>query len=125
MASGLQCLWLHQSLRWPPLDTRELVHKTSNSTIFGVPVARVTVEDCLDKVSNRFSLVILAAERARQLSGGARPLVKCDNKPGVAALREIAEGQVRFNESVEGTIRQYLGETRGRDAHPERSAGRQ
>ena len=46
-------------------------------------------------------------------------------KPGVAALREIAQGQVRFNESVEGTIRQYLGEIRGRDARPERSAGRQ
>jgi DNA-directed RNA polymerase subunit omega len=88
-------------------------------------VARVTVEDCLDKVSNRFALVILAAERARQLSGGAKALVKCDNKPGVAALREIAQGQVRFNESVEGTIRQYLGEIRGRDARPERSAGKQ
>jgi len=88
-------------------------------------VARVTVEDCLDRVPNRFALVILAAERARQLSGGARTLVKCDNKPGVAALREIAEGQVRFNESVEGTIRQYLSEIRGRGARPERSAGKQ
>jgi DNA-directed RNA polymerase, omega subunit len=125
MASGLQCLWLCQSLHWPTLDTRELVYKTNNSTFLGVPVARVTVEDCLDKVSNRFALVILAAERARQISGGARKLVKCDNKPGVAALREIAQGQVRFNESVEGTVRQYLGEIRGRDARPERSAGRQ
>jgi DNA-directed RNA polymerase subunit omega len=88
-------------------------------------VARVTVEDCLDKVPNRFALVILAAERARQISGGARPLVKCDNKPGVAALREIAEGQVRFNESVESTIRQYLSETRLRGARPDRTAGRQ
>jgi hypothetical protein len=43
----------------------------------------------------------------------------------VAALREIAQGQVRFNESVDGTIRQYLGEIRGRGARPERSAGRQ
>ncbi len=88
-------------------------------------MARVTVEDCLDKVPNRFALVILAAERARQLSGGASPLVRCDNKPGVAALREIAEGQVRFNESVESTIRQYLSETRLRGARLERSAGRQ
>lgn len=85
-------------------------------------MARVTVEDCLDKVPNRFALVILAADRARQLSGGARPLVKCDNKPGVAALREIAEGQVRFNENVEGTIRQYLSETRQRGARLERAA---
>jgi DNA-directed RNA polymerase subunit K/omega len=70
-------------------------------------------------------LVILAADRARQLSGGARALVKCDNKPGVAALREIAEGQVRFAESVEATIRQYLSETRLRGARLERAAARQ
>ena len=88
-------------------------------------MARVTVEDCLDKVPNRFALVILAAERARQISGGARTLVRCDNKPGVAALREIAQGQVRFNESVEGTIRQYLSEIRVRGARLERTAGKQ
>ena len=88
-------------------------------------MARVTVEDCLDKVSNRFALVILAAERARQISGGARTLVRCDNKPGVAALREIAQGQVQFNESVEGTIRQYLSEIRVRGARLERTAGKQ
>ena len=88
-------------------------------------MARVTVEDCLDKVPNRFGLVILAAERARQISGGARTLVRCDNKPGVAALREIAQGQVQFNESVEGTIRQYLSEIRVRGARLERTAGKQ
>jgi DNA-directed RNA polymerase subunit omega len=88
-------------------------------------VARVTVEDCLDKVPNRFAQVILAAERARQISGGARTLVRCDNKPGVAALREIAQGQVQFNESVEGTIRQYLSEIRVRGARLERTAGKQ
>ena len=63
-------------------------------------MARVTVEDCLDKVGNRFALVILAAERARQLSKGARALVRCDNKPAVTALREIADGKVKFNENV-------------------------
>ena len=87
-------------------------------------MARVTVEDCLDKVPNRFALVVLASERARQLSGGARPLVKCDNKPGVAALREIARGQVWFNEDVETTIRQYLSEIRLRGARPDRAPGR-
>jgi DNA-directed RNA polymerase subunit omega len=87
-------------------------------------VARVTVEDCLDKVPNRFALVVLASERARQLSGGARPLVRCDNKPGVAALREIAQGQVWFNEDVESVIRQYLGEIRLRGARPDRSLGK-
>ncbi len=79
-------------------------------------MARVTVEDCLEKVPNRFALVILGAERARQLAAGARPLVKCDNKPAVASLREIARGHVRFNEHVEQTVRQYLAEIRNRGA---------
>ena len=88
-------------------------------------MARVTVEDCLEKVQNRFALVILGADRARQLAGRAMPLVKCDNKPGVAALREIAEGQVRFNESVEATIRQYISEARQRGDRLERAVARQ
>jgi DNA-directed RNA polymerase subunit omega len=78
------------------------------------PVARVTVEDCLEKVHNRFALVILGAERARQIAGGAKPLVRCDNKPAVTALREVAQGSVRFNENVEGTIRTYLAEVKSR-----------
>ncbi len=73
-------------------------------------MARVTVEDCLEKVPNRFALVIVAAERARQLSTGATPLVVCDNKPAVTALREIARDNVGFNESVETTVRQFLEE---------------
>jgi DNA-directed RNA polymerase subunit omega len=73
-------------------------------------LARVTVEDCLEKVTNRFALVILGAERARQLASGKRALVRCDNKPPVTALREIARGQVRYNESVETTVNAYLAE---------------
>lgn len=73
-------------------------------------MARVTVEDCLEKVTNRFALVILGAERARQLANGGRALVACDNKPAVTALREIAKGQVSFNESVENTVNTYLAE---------------
>src|SRR5687768_3582517 len=46
----------------------------------GLTLARVTVEDCLEKVPNRFALTILAAERARVVQKGAQPLVKCDNK---------------------------------------------
>ena len=58
-------------------------------------MARVTVEDCLDKVLNRFELVLMATKRARQISKGAIPLVEEENdKPTVLALREIAEGKI-------------------------------
>lgn len=55
-------------------------------------MARVTVEDCVDKVDNRFELVLLASHRARMLSSGAQPLVQRDrDKNPVVALREIAD----------------------------------
>lgn len=57
-------------------------------------MARITVEDCLNKVPNRFELVLVGARRAKQLLKGARPLVDSDNKEVVTALREIADGQV-------------------------------
>ena len=58
-------------------------------------MARVTVEDCLDKVDNRFQLVLVATKRARQLSNGVQPLVEWENdKPTIVALREIAEGLI-------------------------------
>lgn len=58
-------------------------------------MARVTVEDCLDRINNRFELVLTAAKRARSIAHGARPLVEEENdKPTVLALREIAEGLV-------------------------------
>ncbi len=58
-------------------------------------MARLTVEDCLDNVENRFELVLVAAKRARQLSMGAEPLVEIDNdKPTVLALREISENKI-------------------------------
>jgi DNA-directed RNA polymerase subunit omega len=60
----------------------------------GDEMARITVEDCLEKVPNRFELVLVGARRAKQLLKGARPLVESDNKEVVAALREIAEGKV-------------------------------
>jgi DNA-directed RNA polymerase subunit omega len=59
-------------------------------------MARVTVEDCVDKVSNRFDLVLYSAYRARQLSGGADPLVDRDrDKNPVVALREIAAKELK------------------------------
>jgi DNA-directed RNA polymerase subunit omega len=59
-------------------------------------MARVTVEDCLENVANRFELVMVASKRARQLATGGRdPLVQEESdKPTVIALREIAEGLV-------------------------------
>ena len=82
-------------------------------------MARVTVEDCLEKVNNRFALVVLGAERARQLANGGRPLIPCNNKPAVTALREIARSKVRFNESVEGTIRHFIDEVKARGLRTE------
>ncbi|MDM8565772.1 DNA-directed RNA polymerase subunit omega [Candidatus Halobeggiatoa sp. HSG11] len=58
-------------------------------------MARITVEDCLKNVNNRFDLVLLASKRARQLAMGATPLVEAaDDKPTVVALREIATGKI-------------------------------
>jgi DNA-directed RNA polymerase subunit omega len=57
-------------------------------------MARVTVEDSLEKVPSRFTLVHIAAQRARQLIKGANPLVETENKAIVTALREIAAGEV-------------------------------
>jgi DNA-directed RNA polymerase subunit omega len=59
-------------------------------------MARVTVEDCLDKVANRFELIMVASKRARQIANeGVDSLVEEDNdKPTVIALREIAEGKI-------------------------------
>ena len=68
-------------------------------------MARVTVEDCIDKITNRFDLVLLAAERAREISGGAELTVDRDrDKNPVVALREIAEETVRPDQLKEGLV---------------------
>ncbi|CDO38145.1 DNA-directed RNA polymerase subunit omega [Novosphingobium sp. KN65.2] len=68
-------------------------------------MARVTVEDCVDKIPNRFDLVLLAAQRAREISGGAELTVDRDrDKNPVVALREIAEQTVRPAELKETLI---------------------
>ncbi len=61
-------------------------------------MARVTVEDCLEKVDNRFLLVMLSSKRVKQLYKGARPLIenKSGNKNVVLSLREIAAGKVAY-----------------------------
>lgn len=71
-------------------------------------MARVTVEDCVDKVPNRFDLVLLAAQRARQISGGAELTIDRDrDKNPVVALREIADETVlpqHLEESLVGSL---------------------
>ena len=58
-------------------------------------MARITVEDCLENIDNRFELVLTATKRARQIGHGAEPLVEEENdKPTVIALREIADGLI-------------------------------
>ena len=79
-------------------------------------MARVTVEDCLERVNNHFALVILAAERARQLAKGALPLIVCNNKSAVTALREIGQGRVFFNEDIDETVRTFVAERKLSDA---------
>ncbi len=64
-------------------------------------MARVTVEDCLPLIPNRFALVLLATKRTRQLMAGARPIIETSkNKPCVLSLREIATSKVRFDRDV-------------------------
>jgi len=76
-------------------------------------MARVTVEDCLARVPNRFALTVLGSRRARAISEGrGRALVECENKEGVTALREISADRVRYKESVEETLTEFIAEQR-------------
>ena len=68
-------------------------------------MARVTVEDCVDKIPNRFDLVLLAAQRAREISGGAELTIERDrDKNPVVALREIADEMVKPKELHESVV---------------------
>lgn len=73
-------------------------------------MARVTVEDCLEKEENRFALVVLASLRCRQLLKGAPSFVNTKNKPAVNALREIAQGKVRFHRPSAEVVSEYIEE---------------
>jgi DNA-directed RNA polymerase subunit omega len=57
-------------------------------------MARITIEDCLEKVENRYELIHLVVKRVKQLRDGKEPLVKSDNKTIVTALREISAGKI-------------------------------
>lgn len=70
-------------------------------------MARVTVEDCLEKVNNRFALVLLVAKRAKQILKGSEPVVsRKENKFVVTALREVADGHVRYDVDTSILIKQ-------------------
>jgi DNA-directed RNA polymerase subunit omega len=71
-------------------------------------MARVTVEDCLEREENRFALVILAAHRTRQLMKGSAPLVHSKNKAAVTALREIAAGKVHFDRPSNDVVQEWV-----------------
>jgi DNA-directed RNA polymerase subunit omega len=71
-------------------------------------MARVTVEDCLEREENRFALVILAAHRTRQLMKGAPPLIHSKNKAAVTALREIAAGKVHYDRPSNEVVSEWI-----------------
>ncbi len=84
-------------------------------------MARLTIEDCLQQVGNRYSLVLLASQRARQLSIGVPALVEEDprEKPTVTALREIAAGKVTRDNIDSLVSRPTLAESEHQDEESE------
>jgi DNA-directed RNA polymerase subunit omega len=78
-------------------------------------MARVTVEDCLEREENRFALVVLAAQRTRSLMKGATALVHSKNKAAVTALREIAASKVHFDRATNEAVAEYIEETHKRE----------
>jgi len=75
-----------------------------------IPMARVTVEDCLEQEENRFALVVLAAQRTRTIMKGGPALVNAKNKAPVISLREIAAGKVRFHRPSVEAVAEYINE---------------
>ncbi len=75
-------------------------------------MARVTVEDCLAREENRFALVVLAAQRTRQIMKGSQALVSGRNKAAVMALREIADGKVHWNRNSQEVVQEWIDQTR-------------
>lgn len=78
-------------------------------------MARVTVEDCLEREENRFALVVLASTRCRQLMKGASALVHSKNKAAVTALREIAAGKVHYDRPSHDAVQEYIEELNRRE----------
>jgi DNA-directed RNA polymerase subunit omega len=78
-------------------------------------MARVTVEDCLEREENRFALCVLAAQRTRGLMKGMALLVPSKNKASVTALREIAAGKVHFDRPSIEAVKVYIEELHKRE----------
>ena len=78
-------------------------------------MARISVQDCLQKLPNHFALCILGAKRARELAAGKPATVLCNNKYAVTALREIAAGTVTFRESLDDAILVHISEVKALD----------
>jgi DNA-directed RNA polymerase subunit omega len=78
-------------------------------------MARVTVEDCLEREENRFALVVLASQRTRQLMKGAASLVHSKNKAAVTGLREIAAGKVHYDRPSHDAVQEYIEELNRRE----------
>ena len=84
-------------------------------------MARITVEDCIEKIPNRFELVLVATKRARQIAHGSPLLVHHErDKPTVIALREIAEGKVD-KRILDETLKAVLAEEEAQEVFPLRS----
>ncbi len=82
-------------------------------------MARITVEDCIQKINNRFELILTASQRSRNISRGDKPIIPRDNdKNTVLALREIAEEKITKNE-IEEQIIKMMQKTRTLDEHSE------
>ena len=70
-------------------------------------MARVTVEDCLKVIPNRFELIVLVSQRAQAILSGSKPLIECDDKEIVLALREIAEHKIDPNALYSAIVQKY------------------
>ena len=84
-------------------------------------MARVTVEDCLERIPNRFAMALLASKRSRDLLKGAQPTIESENKPCVTALRAIAAGTVHWDVPVEDILSGNISEAKKR-SHRARKA---
>jgi DNA-directed RNA polymerase subunit omega len=74
-------------------------------------MARVTVEDCLERIPSRFALVVVAAKRTRQILKGSSPKVKSKNRAAVTALREIAASTIHVEQDIRELMEQYIEST--------------